>query len=69
MSDSAATLYQQERRRVFSTLVRLLGSFDAADDAMHDAFIAAAEHWPQQGVPNRRAARADAAGELVPLEE
>lgn len=45
------TLYRQESRRVFSTLVRLLGSFDAAEEALHDAFVAAAEHWPNTGVP------------------
>ena len=51
MNDVLATLYRQENRRVFSTLVRLLGSFDAAEDALHDAFIAAAEQWPVQGLP------------------
>ena len=49
--DTVARMYRQESRRVFSTLVRLLGSFDAAEDALHDAFIAAAEQWPSQGVP------------------
>ena len=51
MDDTVATLYRQEGRRVFATLVRLLGSFDVAEDALHDAFIAAAEQWPSQGVP------------------
>jgi len=51
MDDIVATLYRQESRRVFSTLVRLLGSFDLAEDALHDAFIAASEQWPGQGVP------------------
>jgi RNA polymerase sigma-70 factor, ECF subfamily len=51
MDDTLGTLYRQESRRVFSTLVRLLGSFDAAEDALHDAFIAASEQWPSQGVP------------------
>ena len=51
MNDTVATLYRQESRRVFSTLVRLLGSFDAAEEALHDAFVAAAEQWPSQGVP------------------
>ena len=51
MDDTVATLYRQEGRRVFATLVRLLGSFDVAEDALHDAFIAAAEQWPGQGVP------------------
>ena len=51
MDDTVARIYRQESRRVFSTLVRLLGSFEAAEDALHDAFIAAAEQWPARGVP------------------
>ena len=51
MNEDIATLYKQESRRVFSTLVRLLGSFDLAEDALHDAFLAASEQWPSQGVP------------------
>jgi RNA polymerase sigma-70 factor, ECF subfamily len=51
MSDIVSALYIQESRRVFSTLVRLLGSFDLAEDALHDAFIAATEQWPSQGLP------------------
>ncbi len=56
MNDIIAAIYQQENRRVFSTLVRLLGSFDAAEEALHDAFVAAAEQWPTQGVPANPAA-------------
>ncbi|APR94792.1 RNA polymerase subunit sigma-24 [Pandoraea thiooxydans] len=44
-------LYRDQARKVFATLVRLLGSFDLAEDALHDAFAAAAERWPQEGVP------------------
>jgi RNA polymerase sigma-70 factor, ECF subfamily len=51
MSDIVDALYRQESRRVFSTLVRLLGSFDLAEDALHDAFVAASEQWPSQGLP------------------
>jgi RNA polymerase sigma-70 factor (ECF subfamily) len=51
MRATVDTLYRQEGRRVFSTLVRLLGSFDLAEEALHDAFLAAAEQWPAQGVP------------------
>ncbi len=51
LQDTIAALYRQESRRVFSTLVRLLGSFDAAEEALHDAFVAAAEQWPAQGMP------------------
>lgn len=44
-------LYREERQRIFATLVRLLGGFDLAEEALHDAFVAAAEQWPARGVP------------------
>src|SRR5574338_663060 len=45
------TLYRVESRRVFATLIRLLGDFDLAEEALHDAFRAALEQWPRQGLP------------------
>jgi RNA polymerase sigma-70 factor (ECF subfamily) len=45
-------VYQAESRRVFATLIRLLGDFDLAEDALHDAFAAAMEQWPRDGIPN-----------------
>ncbi|MDQ2778279.1 MAG: RNA polymerase subunit sigma-24 [Pseudomonadota bacterium] len=51
MDTLVADTYRQHSRRVLATLVRLLGSFDAAEDALHDAFIAAADKWPKQGIP------------------
>jgi len=44
-------IYRSESRRVFATLVRLLGDFDLAEEALHEAFRAALEQWPQDGVP------------------
>ena len=44
-------VYQFDSRRVLATLIRLLGDFDAAEEAMHDAFRAALEQWPRDGVP------------------
>jgi RNA polymerase sigma-70 factor, ECF subfamily len=44
-------VYRSESRRVLATLIRLLGDFDLAEEAMHDAFIAAIEQWPRDGVP------------------
>jgi RNA polymerase sigma-70 factor (ECF subfamily) len=44
-------VYRSESRRVFATLIRLLGDFDLAEEALHDAFTSAMEHWPQEGVP------------------
>ena len=43
--------YRNESRRVLATLIRLLGSFDLAEEALHDAFAAAVEQWPNEGVP------------------
>jgi RNA polymerase sigma-70 factor, ECF subfamily len=45
------TAYRAESRRVLATLIRLLGSFDIAEEALHDAFAAAVEQWPREGVP------------------
>lgn len=46
-----ASIYKNESRRILATLIRLLGDFDIAEDAMHDAFAAAAEKWAIEGVP------------------
>jgi RNA polymerase sigma-70 factor (ECF subfamily) len=54
MTDAARkvdAIYRAESRRVLATLIRLLGDFDLAEEALHDAFIAAAEQWPREGVP------------------
>ena len=45
-------VYRSESRRVFATLVRLLGDFDLAEEALHDAFAAAVERWPEEGLPD-----------------
>jgi RNA polymerase sigma-70 factor (ECF subfamily) len=44
-------VYRSESRHVLATLVRLLGDFDAAEEALHDAFAAAVEQWSRDGVP------------------
>jgi len=44
-------LYRTESRRVFATLIRLLGDFDLAEEAMHEAFAAAVEQWPRDQMP------------------
>ncbi len=52
MRDAALeTLYRRDGRKVFATLVRLLGDFTLAEEALHDAFLAAAERWPRDGMP------------------
>jgi RNA polymerase sigma-70 factor, ECF subfamily len=45
------SVYRAESRRVFATLIRLLGEFDLAEEALHEAFASALEQWPQDGVP------------------
>ena len=52
--DAAATVeavYRAESRRVLATLIRLLGDFDRAEEAMHEAFVTAMERWARDGVP------------------
>jgi len=44
-------IYRCESRRVLATLIRLLGDFDLAEEALHDAFASAIEQWPREGVP------------------
>ncbi|OLC09399.1 MAG: RNA polymerase subunit sigma-24 [Gemmatimonadetes bacterium 13_1_40CM_66_11] len=45
------SIYRAESRRVLATLIRLLGDFDLAEEALQDAFVAAVERWPIEGVP------------------
>src|SRR5260370_5896769 len=49
--ETAAAIYRTGSRRVFAALVRLLGDFDLAEEALHDGFRAALEQWPRDGVP------------------
>ena len=51
MHEAVDAVYRAESRRVFATLVRLVGDFDLAEEALHDAFRAALEQWPRDGVP------------------
>jgi RNA polymerase sigma-70 factor, ECF subfamily len=52
LSKTLETLYRSESGRVLATLVRLLGDLDLAEEAMHEAFAAALEFWPQTGIPD-----------------
>jgi RNA polymerase sigma-70 factor (ECF subfamily) len=51
MRTQVDAVYRAESRRVLATLIRLLGDFDLAEEALHDAFRAALEQWPRDGVP------------------
>jgi RNA polymerase sigma-70 factor (ECF subfamily) len=52
LRDLVDDVYRNESRRVLATLIRLLGDFDLAEEALHDAFRAALEQWPRDGVPD-----------------
>jgi RNA polymerase sigma-70 factor (ECF subfamily) len=49
--EAVNAVYVEHSRRVLATLIRLLGDFDVAEEALHDAFKAALEQWPRDGVP------------------
>ena len=62
IKDRVAEVYQAESRKVFATLVRLLGDFDLAEEALHEAFSAAVAQWGEKGVPANPAAWLVSAG-------
>jgi RNA polymerase sigma-70 factor (ECF subfamily) len=49
--EAVDAIYRSESRRVLATLIRLLGGFDLAEEALHEAFAAAVEQWPREGTP------------------
>ena len=61
-------LYRTESRRVFATLVRLLGDFDLAEEALSEAFRAALEQWPREGVPDNPRAWLVSAGRFKAID-
>jgi RNA polymerase sigma-70 factor (ECF subfamily) len=61
-------LYRSESRRVFATLVRLLGDFELAEEALAEAFRAAIEQWPKQGVPDNPRAWLVSAGRFKAID-
>jgi RNA polymerase sigma-70 factor (ECF subfamily) len=50
--ETVEAVYRSESRRVLATLIRLLGDFDVAEEAMHDAFAAAVDRWTRDGIPD-----------------
>ncbi len=52
VSEVLDKIYKSESRKILATLIRLLGDFDIAEDALHDAFAIAAEKWLEQGIPD-----------------
>jgi RNA polymerase sigma-70 factor, ECF subfamily len=65
---SVDEIYRRDSRRVFATLIRLLGSFDLAEEGLHDAFRAAVEQWPQSGVPENPVAWLVSAGRFKAID-
>jgi len=66
--EAVNAVYQAESRRVLATLIRLLGDFDVAEEALHDAFKAALEQWPREGVPSNPRAWLVSAGRFKAID-
>ena len=49
--ETVGAVYRSESRRVLATLIRLLGDFELAEEALHDAFATAIQQWPEDGIP------------------
>ncbi|WP_230411381.1 RNA polymerase sigma factor [Collimonas humicola] len=67
-SASIEDIYRSESRRVFATLVRLLGDFDLAEEALQEAFKAAVEQWPRDGIPAQPVAWLVSAGRFKAID-
>ncbi|MGD8349031.1 MAG: RNA polymerase sigma factor [Gammaproteobacteria bacterium] len=68
LSQQLGRLYKRESRRILATLIRLLGDFDLAEDAMHDAFRAALEEWACKGLPENPRAWLVSAGRFKAID-
>ncbi len=66
--ETLEAVYRAQSRRVFATLVRLLGDFDLAEEALHEAFRAALEQWPREGVPGNPRAWLVSAGRFKAID-
>jgi RNA polymerase sigma-70 factor, ECF subfamily len=66
--EAVNAVYLSESRRVLATLIRLLGDFDVAEEALHDAFRAALEQWPRDGVPGNPRAWLVSAGRFKAID-
>jgi RNA polymerase sigma-70 factor (ECF subfamily) len=66
--EAVEAVYRAESRRVLATLIRLLGDFDLAEEALHDAFVAAVQQWPEEGVPSNPRAWLVSAGRFKAID-
>ena len=68
ISELVDAVYRSESRRVLATLIRLLGDFDLAEEALHDAFASAMEQWPRDGLPSNPRAWLVSAGRFKAID-
>jgi RNA polymerase sigma-70 factor (ECF subfamily) len=68
MRDRIESIYRAESRRVLATLIRLLGDFELAEEALHDAFVAAMDQWPRGGLPDNPRAWLVSAGRFKAID-
>ena len=68
VSELIERLYREESRRVLATLIRLLGDFDLAEEALHEAFRSAVEQWPRDGLPDNPRAWLVSAGRFKAID-
>jgi RNA polymerase sigma-70 factor (ECF subfamily) len=66
--EKVAAVYQAESRRVLATLIRVLGDFDLAEEALHEAFAAAVEQWQRDGIPDNPRAWLVSAGRFKAID-
>ncbi|PKM17779.1 MAG: RNA polymerase subunit sigma-24 [Gammaproteobacteria bacterium HGW-Gammaproteobacteria-15] len=69
MQQQISALYQQQSRKVLATLIRLLGDFDLAEEALHEAFHAALQQWPRDGIPANPSAWLVSAGRFKAIDQ
>jgi RNA polymerase sigma-70 factor (ECF subfamily) len=69
IQNTVDAIYRKESRRVLATLIRLLRDFDLAEEALHDAFTAAVEQWPKDGVPDNPRAWLVSAGRFKAIDK
>ncbi len=66
--ETVEAIYRAESRRVLATLIRLLGDFEQAEEALHDAFAAALSQWPRDGIPDQPRAWLVSAGRFKAID-
>lgn len=68
MRDTVDALYRSESRRILATLIRILGDFDLAEEALQDAFASALQQWPRDGIPSNPRAWLISAGRFKAID-